>query len=79
MIAIIADKKTRKKRYIKRELKKDPTQYEEVLDRKFDRIVNNQFADEKRSGLADFVIDGSLDKNELKHKISQIILEVWDL
>ncbi len=78
LIAIATDKNTRKKRYVKRELKKDPTQYEEVLDRKFERITKNQFEDEKRKALADFTIDGSLDKNDLKFKISQIMLEVWE-
>lgn len=78
LIAIATDKVARKKRYIKRELKKDPTQYEEVLERKFDRIAKNQFEDDKRKALADFTIDGSLDKNDLKFKISQIMLEVWE-
>lgn len=78
LIAIITDFDTRKRRYIKREQTKDSSQSEFVLERKFINITSHQIQDDKRIELADFVIDGSLDKNDLKFKISQIMLEVWD-
>ena len=78
LIAIIADYEVRKKRYIKREQKKDNTVSSNVLADRFVSIASHQFADQKRKELADFTINGTLDKNELKFKISQIMLEAWE-
>ncbi len=72
LIAIVTDEKIRQERYVKRELKKDPSQNEKELIAKFNNIVNSQASDIQRTSVAHFVLDGSLTESELTDEVKRI-------
>lgn len=75
LIAIATDLKLRKERFIKREIAKAKNQdenFHKKLSEKFDKIVKNQISDEIRQKNADFIVDGSLSRDELAVALKEI-------
>lgn len=80
LIAIIADFKIRKNRFIKRELKKNKqNKNQEIvknLEEKFENIAKNQISDKKRIEKADFTINGNSTKNEITQILKDFIKKI---
>ncbi len=74
LIAIIADFKIRKNRFIKRELKKN--KQNKNLAEKFENIVKNQISDEKRTKEADLIINSDSTKNEITQILKDFVQKI---
>ena len=76
VIAVIASKTLRKKRFLERAKKQNPKNFlaeKKNLEKKFEQILKKQMDDKQRKERADFVIKNDGSKAELKALIKRII------
>jgi len=73
VVAILADKKIQKERFLQREKKKNPQAKISILKKKFTQITNKQLKNSERKKAADFVINNSKSKADSEQQIGKIL------